>query len=260
MRASSPVEARPVAGSSEAVEATTRERVMIAIVERGRATAAELADLLGLTQAGVRRHLLALEAEGLVMVRPLDSALAPARHAGRPAKIYVATDEGRDRFAHAYDELAIDALEFLRRLGGPEAVADFAKEKFAAIEARSLEVEAEHPEWEPAQALSQALTEDGFMAALLPVEHGDAGGEQLCQRHCPYAAVAARFPEFCSAETEVFARLLNSHVQRLATIAHGDGVCTTNIPAPLAPSVRERALDPPPGSVATSPLGVGRTV
>ena len=40
-------------------------------------------------------------------------------------------------------------------------------------------------------------------------------------------------PELCAAETRVFARLLDSHVQRLATIAHGDGVCTTHIPRPV---------------------------
>jgi hypothetical protein len=26
--------------------------------------------------------------------------------------------------------------------------------------------------------------------------------------------------------------LLGTHVQRLATIAHGDGICTTHVPAP----------------------------
>jgi predicted ArsR family transcriptional regulator len=44
------------------------------------------------------------------------------------------------------------------------------------------------------------------------------------------AHVAEQFPQLCEAETEVFARLLGRHVQRLATIAHGDGVCTTHIP------------------------------
>ena len=43
------------------------------------------------------------------------------------------------------------------------------------------------------------------------------------------------------AETEVFARLLGTHVQRLATIAHGDGVCTTYIPdVPLHHSTPDR--------------------
>ena len=50
------------------------------------------------------------------------------------------------------------------------------------------------------------------------------------------AEVAAEFPELCEAETRVFAQLLDSHVQRLATIAHGDGVCTTHVPRPVKPS------------------------
>jgi predicted ArsR family transcriptional regulator len=41
--------------------------------------------------------------------------------------------------------------------------------------------------------------------------------------------VAARFPQLCEAETEAFARMLDTPVQRLATIAHGDGVCTTHV-------------------------------
>jgi predicted ArsR family transcriptional regulator len=44
------------------------------------------------------------------------------------------------------------------------------------------------------------------------------------------AHVAEQFPQLCEAETEAFAELLGTHVQRLATIAHGDGVCTTFIP------------------------------
>jgi predicted ArsR family transcriptional regulator len=42
--------------------------------------------------------------------------------------------------------------------------------------------------------------------------------------------VASEFPQLCEAETELFSKLLGTHVQRLATIAHGDGVCTTFIP------------------------------
>ena len=53
---------------------------------------------------------------------------------------------------------------------------------------------------------------------------------QICQHHCPIADVAQEFPELCEAETRAFERLLGTYVQRLATIAHGDGVCTTHIP------------------------------
>jgi hypothetical protein len=46
--------------------------------------------------------------------------------------------------------------------------------------------------------------------------------------------VAAEFPQLCEAETAVIGRLVGTHVQRLATIAHGDGICTTHIPGPLS--------------------------
>ena len=74
----------------------------------------------------------------------------------------------------------------------------------------------------PAQMLADALTTDGFVASVQP----SVAGEQLCQHHCPVAHVAEEFPQMCEAETEMFARLLGTHVQRLATIAHGDGVPT----------------------------------
>src|SRR6266487_2389988 len=64
------------------------------------------------------------------------------------------------------------------------------------------------------------------------------GGEQLCQHHCPVAHVAAEFPQLCEAETEAFARLLGTPVQRLATIAHGDGICTTHVTAPALVHIR----------------------
>ena len=47
---------------------------------------------------------------------------------------------------------------------------------------------------------------------------------------------SAEFPQLCEVETQLFSRLLGSHVQRLATIAHGDGVCTTHVPNPVIPS------------------------
>jgi hypothetical protein len=46
--------------------------------------------------------------------------------------------------------------------------------------------------------------------------------------------VAKAFPEFCDAETKAIARLLGVHVQRLATLAGGEHVCTTCVPVALA--------------------------
>ena len=86
-----------------------------------------------------------------------------------------------------------------------------------------------------AEALVDALIDDGYAASARPVGTAGAGqltGIQLCQGHCPVQHVAAEFPQFCEAETEAFSRLLGVHVQRLATLAHGDHVCTTFVPTP----------------------------
>jgi predicted ArsR family transcriptional regulator len=64
---------------------------------------------------------------------------------------------------------------------------------------------------------------------------GPLAGVQLCQGHCPMQHVAAQFPQFCEAETEAFSRMLGVHVQRLATLAGGEHVCTTFIPTPSTP-------------------------
>jgi predicted ArsR family transcriptional regulator len=41
---------------------------------------------------------------------------------------------------------------------------------------------------------------------------------------------AAEFPELCEAETQALSAVLGTHVTRLATLAHGDGICTTLVP------------------------------
>jgi predicted ArsR family transcriptional regulator len=131
-------------------------------------------------------------------------------------------------FYTAYDGLAIQALGFLADSAGPDAVTRFAESRIAAVETRYRERLAEaDADTTPAEALAAALTEDGYVASTLP----SALGEQLCQHHCPVAHVAEQFPQLCEVETKAFSRLLGVHVQRLATIAHGDGVCTTHVPA-----------------------------
>src|SRR5690606_11974635 len=111
-----------------------------------------------------------------------------------------------------------------------DAVAAFAAEQVARLEQRCRVAMADAGD-DPlarAEALAGALTAEGYAANASAI----ASGGQLCQHHCPVAHVAAEFPQLCEAKTQVISRLVGIHVQRLATIAHGDGVCTTHIPDP----------------------------
>jgi predicted ArsR family transcriptional regulator len=204
----------------------TRERVARSILEHGPSTAAALAARLDLTPAAVRRHLDHLVAEAAVEAR--DARPAGSRGRGRPAKVFAITETGRDRFDQQYDDLALQALRFLAETGGDDAVRAFADRRMSFIEDRFADVVADHPALSPAEALARVFTDEGYVAGIreLPLV-----GEQLCQQHCPVSHVAHEFPQLCEAETAAIGRVLGRHVQRLATIAHGDGVCTTCIPS-----------------------------
>jgi predicted ArsR family transcriptional regulator len=212
----------------------TRHRVSALLLEHGPQTAAELAARLGVSPTAVRRHLDALVAAGRVEERQVP---AGRRGRGRPARSFRLTDTGRSAFPHAYDDLALTALRFVAAQGGPDAVRAVAEQQLAGLEQRcSAAVEqATGAPVDRAQVLAGALTAEGYAATASAI----SSGGQLCQHHCPVAHVAAEFPQLCEAETAVIGRLVGTHVQRLATIAHGDGVCTTHIPGPLQHGGRE---------------------
>jgi predicted ArsR family transcriptional regulator len=211
-------------------EQPTRDRVARAILVSGPSTAAALAEQLALTPAAVRRHLDHLVAEGTVEAR--DQKVYGHRGRGRPAKVFALTESGRDAFDQAYDGLAADAIRFLAETAGEDAVLEFARRRMSFIERDYQHVVAEDPSLSPAEALAKVFTDEGYAANVrqLPLVDERSVGEQLCQQHCPVAHVAQEFPQLCEAETEAIGRILGTHVQRLATIAHGDGVCTTCIP------------------------------
>lgn len=213
--------------SVEVVDLPTRRRVVNLILNDGPQTAKQLAERLRLTPAAVRRHLAVLLDDGTLESR--DQRVFGARGRGRPSKVFALTDHGRAEFRQAYDDLAIAALRRLAAAGGPGAVREIAADRVACIEERFLAARALAPERPAVELLVEVLAVDGYAPSIRPLH----SGAQLLQHHCPIAHVATEFPVLCEIETQLFAKLLDTHVQRLATIAHGDGVCTTHVPHKL---------------------------
>lgn len=212
------------------MDAPTRERVVHLILHNGPQTAKMLADALDLTPAAVRRHLATLLEEGVLVSR--EERVYGPRGRGRPSKVFVLTDAGRAEFQHGYDKIALAAM---RRLCESD-IRDLAQERVAVIEERFQAGREREPDRPAAELLVDVLEAENFAAGLRPVR----GGQQVVQFHCPIADIAAEYPILCEIETQLFGRLLGSHVQRLATIGHGDGMCTTHIPAPLPTPIPKR--------------------
>src|SRR6476646_597857 len=207
----------------------TRQAIVQLLMEEGPITAGQIGERLGISAAGVRRHLDALMDAGDAQ----SSAAAAWQHSGRgrPAKRDRITAAGRAKLDHAYDDLAVAAMRQLRELGGDEAIRTFARRRIdtilggveAATAADASDVTS------VADRVAAALTDAGYATTTTPVT-GPISGVQICQHHCPVSHVAEEFPELCETEREAFADILGTHVQRLATIVNGDCACTTHVP------------------------------
>lgn len=213
------------------------ERVARSLLEEGPATVAQLADRLGVTPAGIRRSLNGLVEGGFAVAAdraPYGPAPEPRR--GRPSLVFSITPAGRSVLGAGYDDLALEALRFVHATQGDAGITAFAQERAARLVANLPTHDAD-----PVAAIAEALTEAGYAASV--DQRGEAA--QLCQHHCPVVDAAAVFPALCDAETAALGVALGRHVTRLATLAHGDGVCTTVI-APVAQMNPNAQEDPTP--------------
>ena len=225
----------------------TRERLIETISAHGPITARQLAERFGLTSAAVRRHLAALEADGVIAEHEI---IVAHRGRGRPSKAFVLSQSAHEALPGGYDELAGLALQEISALGGDEAVARLADrrvedwEREVARRTAEREAAGEHVSLaRKLELLAELLTERGYATTVRPLNvplpaAGARSGTgtrtlvtaQLCHGHCPVLDVAADHPELCEAETRIIARIIGAPVQRLATLAQGAHACTTHIP------------------------------
>jgi len=231
---------RPTTAATDGL-AVGRDRVAASLLTQGPATVTALAERLHISSTAVRRHLDGLQSQGLVeSTEHPPYGPTPRRGRGRPARVFALTPAGRETFPSSYDDLAGAALAFIHSTGGDDAVTAFAQARADQLSQQIAELLGprwrESPAPDQVEAFAVALSALGFAASAEPAP----AGSQLCQHHCPVAHVAEQYPQLCDAETEAFASLLGRHVQRLATIAHGDGVCTTVVPLPSTITSDER--------------------
>jgi predicted ArsR family transcriptional regulator len=138
--------------------------------------------------------------------------------------VYRLTDAGLETFPRHYDEVALQALSFLK--GQDASVLSqflaWRNERLADSYAKRVDGATLA---ERARALADVLSEQGYMAEVEPTPDG----LRLCQHNCTVEHLATELPDLCASEAKLFERLLGTPVERQATIVQGDVRCVTQV-------------------------------
>ncbi len=150
-----------------------------------------LALALGMTAAGVRQHVSALEAQGLVTYRK------HGREPYRPTHVYRLSDAGKAALPMRYDLLAEALLEGVKAQQGEASVRSLLERAGAQVAARLPPVAATaEPRVQRRQTLERLEGELGWRGE---VAEDAAGALSITLFHCPFQSVSKRHPEVCPA-------------------------------------------------------------
>lgn len=169
-------------------------------------TAKELGERFGVTANALRRHLRALESEGLVEFRK------EARGVGGPVYAYSLTDLGDALFPRAYAPLLTGLLRTVRDEAGSDAVERFVLEQMRRLAAEAGPHLAKGTPAERARRIAELLSAQGYMAEA--IEDASDGTLRIVEHNCAMHEVAREFPEVCAAEARFLAELVDGEVER----------------------------------------------
>ena len=178
--------------------APTRDGVLSLLLRLGEATAAELAESLGVSVQVTRRHLRGLEQEGFVEASP--SAEGP----GRPSNHWRLTDAGHHRFHDGSETFALGLLHSIASSMPGDAIEGLlqnqADEKAADYRSRI----GLGPLKERLERLVDLRRVEGYVAELRPDPEGN--GWLIHEYHCSVMRIAEEFPVVCDQELQLIRR------------------------------------------------------
>ena len=186
-------------------ERKTRRRLVHLLKTEGPLTSAQLADRLGLTAMAIRQHLYALQAEKFVTVEERPVPI------GRPAKHWQLTAEADRFFPDAYSELSVSLISAMGDAFGAEGLKRVLETRCARQQAAYAErIRPLASLKEKLQQLARVRTEEGYMAEVKP---GGSKSFLLVENHCPICVAATQCQGFCTAELDLFRKLLGPDVE-----------------------------------------------
>jgi DeoR family suf operon transcriptional repressor len=173
-----------------------------------------------MTPAGVRQHLSALEAQGLVTFRKLGG------EPNRPTHLYRLSDAGRESLARRYDLLADILLKGVKaQLGGPATGRLMEQTGADVVADAGASLTGDFPT--RAKGALKFLKEKLDTAGDLALENGNAC---FTLYHCPFQAVSQHHSDLCPAFFGgLFRALVGAQEVSCVHVTTGVGCCEVRV-------------------------------
>lgn len=204
---------------------STKQDILQHLLERGQATAQELADSLDISPQAVRRHLKDLEAEELIEYQTVQVGM------GRPQHVYKLSRKGRDRFPDSHGKFAVSLLDTLAETMGYDQVNTILRKQW---ERKGMEYRSRVGSGSLSDRVAKLVElrkAEGYMAEWYPIEsnnpnEGTISRFMFTEHNCAIADVAETFPSVCGHELEMFSLVLpDCTVERTHWLINGEHRC-----------------------------------
>jgi len=178
----------------------------------------ELANVMKVSRMAVHKHLALLQKRGLV------EGVETRGRIGRPRMMYQLTSQSKTVFPKSYSAIATHALDFIERNMGKNAVEKVLRERQSELfdeyykRLKDLDFDKQVKE------LARIRDEEGYIAES---KRESKSGRKyvLLEYNCPIIHIAEKHWEACSAETELFEKLLGADIETTHRAAKGDLIC-----------------------------------
>lgn len=177
------------------------EQILFFLKTRGAQSTQSVADQLGHTSMGARKHLQVLHEKGLLEFDERSDG------PGRPTRYWALSEAGHQRFPDRHSDLTLQLIQQVQTLFGEPGLQRLidAREQ-AAHTSYQARLQASPPDLAAqVQALATIRQEEGYMAEVQPQPDGSW---LLLENHCPICAASKQCQQFCRSELALFQQLL----------------------------------------------------
>lgn len=213
------------------------EKILQLLKTKGQQTSQQLADWLGITMMGARKHLLNLAEQGLVVAgaeQPETTATLMGSGRGRPQQYWRLTKTGHQYFPDRHADVSLQLIDGVRQLFGAAGLEQLIQQREQQQQLHYLEKLSSFCDLAAkVQQLAELRQQEGYLAEAYLLASQPIGSHKqdqdlpngswvLVEHHCPICAAATLCQNFCRSELALF----RACVAGLATVERTEHLFT----------------------------------